>query len=1170
MKHPVALAYSLNGQPTEPQAFYEAACHPQRDVVVEACAGAGKTWILVSRMVRALLDGVSPSSILAITFTRKAAGEMQHRLESLLKEFAQDTETKRIAQLQMRGMDEAQARQYAPALGQLYEQWLGSCEQPRISTIHGWFSGLIRGLPLDVLATLGLPPQWQLLEDAEAHWPDVWQMFLRRLHAQQGTPAHQLLMQEVVGVIGLSNFEKWMKQALQQRMEITLAHQAGNLLGSVPPVSAVFPVFAQFAQVCDCLFDPANRNFLENLARDLGQQAGKISATQIKLAAQIIDAYLVDDSASCYALLKNAFLTQAGEPKSLRGVKHERLQEAQALLVDITAALRQQSAHGQHSAMVWASHVLFDAYAAFKQAEGLVDMVDLELAAARLHADDALAGWVHERLDIRIRHLLVDEFQDTSPVQWQVLHQWISAYAGSGGGHALRVFLVGDPKQSIYGFRRADPRVFRAASLFVTQELRGVHLACDHTRRNAQAVIEAVNRVMGHTALTGGFAAYRPHTTESSLLGCVLALPDIQRPAADKRAANADASVESQQAELEMDGWRDSLCQAKHEPKEALAQKEAQQMAQAIAHLLGAPQRPTACIPIGESGADQGANAYKPGDIFVLSRRRKDLEWMAEALAELGIPHVFPERTVLMETPEAQDLLAVLECLVMPWRDLALARALKSPAFGASDQVLMALARHLQTVEKGGEGGAWWSSLMDMPTEGLLPADIACVDKARQLLVRWRDQTHHLPPHDLLQQIVDESGWVSALHRALSPAMARQAQIYLEAVVAESLMLRGGRDATPLGWWRALKQHKAKLPTQAMQGVVQLLTVHGAKGLEANVVCILNADPKEPVGSAYQLMVDWPPQSPAPTTCAFVAKTAELAPSLLPLQEKQKQVQYLEECNALYVAMTRAQQMLIFSRVVPASTRSESMSWWQHLLASQALQDAQRWQLPDDAVQAYLETAHVGKGASVRVLPALSMPAAPIKGDELPVTTLPQSLQSDDLQAWQGRVFHRALEWATATSVEQRTRQRVGHWVTKAADTLPVPASVSQGLPSNWQDAVLDQVWQVLQHPGNQAWLDPARCDWAGNEVELWHEGRLMRLDRLVAHREADGDLHWWAIDFKMHDNPLQVPAYVNQVAAYVKAVAAIEPQAKVSGAFINRKGEWLPLLSRDHHPGAP
>ena len=152
-------AYCINTQVVPRERFYQVACDPQRSVVVEACAGAGKTWMLVSRILRALLDGVAPSQILAITFTRKAAGEMRERLHQWLREFSQIDDAQRQQELVMRGMTADQAAQASIALAGLYRQWLDEGRGVEILTIHGWFSRLVRAAPLDALAELGLPPE---------------------------------------------------------------------------------------------------------------------------------------------------------------------------------------------------------------------------------------------------------------------------------------------------------------------------------------------------------------------------------------------------------------------------------------------------------------------------------------------------------------------------------------------------------------------------------------------------------------------------------------------------------------------------------------------------------------------------------------------------------------------------------------------------------------------------------------------------------------------------------------------------------------------------------------------------------------------------------------------------------------------------------------------------
>jgi ATP-dependent helicase/nuclease subunit A len=172
-------AYEVNGELVDSDVFYQVACDPQRSVVVEACAGAGKTWMLVSRILRALLDGVPPNQILAITFTKKAAGEMRERLHDWLRSFAHATDDQRELELRIRGVSAGRVTELAPRLKALYGTWLEEGRGVDIHTIHGWFSRLVKAAPLDVLNELGLPPELNLIEDTSEHWPELWGRFLR-------------------------------------------------------------------------------------------------------------------------------------------------------------------------------------------------------------------------------------------------------------------------------------------------------------------------------------------------------------------------------------------------------------------------------------------------------------------------------------------------------------------------------------------------------------------------------------------------------------------------------------------------------------------------------------------------------------------------------------------------------------------------------------------------------------------------------------------------------------------------------------------------------------------------------------------------------------------------------------------------------------------------------
>ncbi|MBS0610471.1 MAG: UvrD-helicase domain-containing protein, partial [Proteobacteria bacterium] len=145
---PTQAAYEHNGRPVTRAQFYAIACDPQRSVAVEACAGAGKTWMLVSRMLRALLDGSAPHEILAITFTKKAAGEMRQRLQEWLQEFAAKPLPDLEKELIARGISPQGASAKREQLQNLYRQTLDAGRPVQIRTFHSWFAALLSSAPL--------------------------------------------------------------------------------------------------------------------------------------------------------------------------------------------------------------------------------------------------------------------------------------------------------------------------------------------------------------------------------------------------------------------------------------------------------------------------------------------------------------------------------------------------------------------------------------------------------------------------------------------------------------------------------------------------------------------------------------------------------------------------------------------------------------------------------------------------------------------------------------------------------------------------------------------------------------------------------------------------------------------------------------------------------------
>lgn len=1111
----VASAYRINGEPVDQARFQDVACDPRRHVVVEACAGAGKTWLLVERMVRALEQGCEPHEILAITFTRKAAGEMRERLDRRLREGAP----------------------------QLYARLLEHGRPPQIRTFHSWFAQLLGVAPLAVLAELGLPLAFELLEDDSLLVAQVWRRFHDAVLRDAGLKRD---FEALVQHHGRHSARQALEKTLAKRIEFARTDAAGRLDESVPPVGRLFAELVADGRdeagppdsSPDRWLDGARvREPLLEAAAVLGR-GGK---TAQRAAGDLVQGLDQRDLGKVFT----ALFTKQGTPRKLGD--DPTVLAAQAVAVRLRQAVAQRDAREHHQRLVRLGRVLLAEYAALKRERQLVDMSDVELAAHRMLSDEVLGAWMQERLDARVRHLLIDEFQDTNPMQWQALVAWLSAYAGAGGGpQGPGVFIVGDPKQSIYRFRRAEPRVFRAAREFVRDTLGGDLLSTDHTWRCAPAVIEVVNQVMSAAQDAGEYSDFRPHTARAELSGAVLALPLIERPsraggaagtpaddgpadAADEAAANTntDAPADAPAAPQDL-AWRDSLLTPRQTLEEGLRTRESRQVAGWIGHALR-----------------QGAQA---ADFMILARQRDRLRAVADELRQLGIAHAYAETHPLIDAPEVQDLVALMDALVSPGHDLSLARALRSPLFGLDDAALIRLALLVRS-----SPGACWLEVI--PQAGLCDAAGRPV---HAVLSRWQGWLQTLPPHDALQAIYHDGDVLARYAAALPQPMVAQALRHLRALIDASLRVEGGRYLGAYELIRALRRGEQTVPAVVDPAAVRLLTIHGAKGLEAPHVVLLDTDAASARAETLGALIDWPAAQAWPRAMAFFEREGGIARSLEDLLAQERAGRQREELNALYVAMTRARQTLVLSAVQAASqtVRAGSTSWWHRLsgMAAAVAVPADSPE-PDGPTRAATHPSDPADAQPPRVLldiepwsggttrqPGPSQPPAQGEG--------PGEAPADDLPARRGQMLHRLLEWSPPPGPGSAAG---------LAQAWPTPAQVHAAAAefALGADAAADVAAQaVAMRSGEVAWAwDPAVVDWADNEVEIIHQGRRMRLDRLVRRRE---DGRWWVLDYKSALQPQAQEAYLTQLRLYRQALGAVKGAGAVTAALVAADGRVI------------
>jgi ATP-dependent helicase/nuclease subunit A len=416
--------------------------------------------------------------------------------------------------------------------------------------------------------------------------------------------------------------------------------------------------------------------------------------------------------------------------------------------------------------------------------------------------------------------------------------------------------------------------------------------------------------------------------------------------------------------------------------------------------------------------------------------------------------------------------------------------------------------------------------------------------RAAGLLRRWQALLHRLTPHELLDRIVQEGELLPRLAAAVPPTQRAAALHAVQAFVAAALHDEGGRLASAYGLLRALRAGRLRAFAAEPAGAVQLLTVHGAKGLEARAVLVADCDPEARPAERALVLVDWPVGDAAPRRVAFVRDQATLAPSLRALWDGNEAAIEREETNGLYVAATRAREWLVLSCTEPYQRRvGAAPSWWHRMHRWATL-----WEPPQAAADVDGELAGGVDGATSVPVPQLPALLPHLRAATEAPAAAPA--RSDERAARLGTAVHRVLEWSGSGALAAARGDLA------AASRA---AAHEAGLAAADAAAVQAIAARVLASPDCARFFSGPQLRWAGNEVPLAWQGALLRLDRLVALASPEGaGLTWWVLDYKLTHDPRSDAALHEQLARYVAAVRALQPGDAVRGAFITGAGELV------------
>jgi ATP-dependent helicase/nuclease subunit A len=1127
-------SYSRNGLPVSHGEFVACALDPRHSVTVEACAGSGKTWLLVGRLLRLLLAGVASGNILCITFTRKAAQEMQARLMSLLQTLATAADAQVLQALTERGLSMSEAQEQLSLARGLYESVLMAQPPLKIQTFHAWFWELLQRTPW---RWEGHNPgqqvpaaQARLLEQGERLQQQAWLDFLQQVNADPALRAAYLYLGQQLG----TSMKNCLSQLLQQRAEWwAFAEQAQSGTAKASATEAALALWPDMSDT-DPRTDWVSATVLEACASIVRSVPDHPHVSTTVRKFQTLCAAPVEPGQEQYLAFYKALLTEKGtirdnlvtdkQLKLMGSAQEQYLQALDTLAAHLQARQEryidwlawQLNRAAWPCALAWLEH-----YQALKAQQQVLDFPDIEWQAQRWLNDEVACTYLHMRLDARYQHLLFDEFQDTNPFQWRMVQSWLKAYGADS--ERPTVFMVGDPKQSIYRFRRADPRLFASARTWLQENFQAHHLRTNHTWRNAAAIVECVNAIF--TALPDAQRPqdFAPQTTQHQPVTGLSGVFCHPLFAPDAEAAADDTPVT-------LPALRNPLESALLESVDSRRQDEASTLVRLIQQVL-----PQLQIP-----APGGHRAAHYGDVMILLHRRTHMAQYEQALMAAGIPYYSDRRGGLLDTPEGRDLVALLSFLSDTHDDLALVQILCSPlfsgrlagAYGSAEAALNHLAKQVRTLRDTTPTPTWWQAL-EVLAHTPTPTQ-AVWQSIRSLLEDWHSHAGRWPAHDVLDRIYHQ-GQILATYTAHAPHWRwQQVQANWREFLALALNFDAGRYASlqrfleELQSLRAVSDQESPDEASAVPAsgqAVRLLTIHAAKGLEAPLVALPDAN-RPPKERGNTLLFDWPVGEQSPRQVSFVGRVSELGPTRQRVWQQEQQLTEREEQNLLYVALTRAQQVLLVTGVKNAKAVRRD-SWYDQISAHARA----TIELPGSDAGG----TPVANTTAQRDYDELHLPDPAV---ETPLLKEPATNNSPAQQL--GTAWH---------SVLQRVR-----YAQQARDVLKA-VMPSLSLSPTFQAQVHGAVLRVVQAPALAAFFSPQALRIETELDIMSHDGSLQRIDRMVELSD-----NYWLLDYKWQVSAEQLEDYSAQVRTYVNTLRPLLPTKPWRLGLITAQGELVEI----------
>ena len=1091
-----------------------AASDPERSVFVSANAGTGKTQVLTMRVLRLLLSGVAPQTILCVTYTKAAAAEMKSRLYEQLASWAICDQVVLLEELRKLGEDRPTQEQIRTARS-LFAHILDHEDGPRIETVHSFCQAVLKRFPVEA----NVPPDFQLLSelDSERLLTDVFFNLLEQAGRMQDTR-----LAEALSVLTRQTDEsqamKHIRTHMRDRDRIhELATDPSRLVSYEDDLRETLNMTGNFdldkAELELCA--EINQMPIARIAAAL-MKGGKVQAgrgQKLQNWHQHNSQQKAPDLNSLMAIFTTGTGARLQKMTDKEVDRHDpdcaRLQDRLATSLETYFNLKSAERCVRLSlSLAQVSVAVYRQMQAQKLASGVLDYEDLIFFTKHLLEQDQMMAWVRWKLDQGINHLLIDEAQDTSPAQWRLLNKLSEPFFDGDEESADRtVFAVGDFKQSIYSFQGADPQTFSDSKDLLTARASAAHKPFDEidftlSFRSSQAILNFVDSVMTADGISGlGASSYQQHDVfRTGMAGLVEVWP---------------VKTGSEKVRLPMFDAPDLMDE---EDSDARHAKDV------VAHIKAL---------LDGKEANLFGDVIRPHDILILLRRRDSFFALLRAeLERANIPVAGADRIILNNQIEILDLLALGDVCLLPEDDLQLACLLKSPLVDLDEDELFTLA-----------AGRGKSSLFEALNRA--SGMSARFSSAAEKLARWLSLADQLPVFEFFSVVLTEGGR-RAFHRRLGPAVDDSLNAFLLQARDHGRQGQAGLSHF-LNFFRQGGSEIKRDMDMHDGGQVRVMSVHGAKGLEAPIVYLPD-----------MLRANQPSDSLVQTPHGLYWPSGQAAPLDIIDQMKQanKQIRLEEDTRLLYVALTRARQALFISGWERPRRRMLDDSWY-HLI-SQRIKTCDGAYQTEDGIWR-LETQAKGEAADKKhkqteskaalspprwydqLPPAEPAPAYPLVPSDLGESDQAVSFTRDDRQTalLRGRFVHKLFEVLPSLPEDM--------WHQAAAK---ISFSFCAGLPEHRRQHILsDVLTDALVQQTVNVMTDARLADLFGAHAlaEASLSGIVRnrvvqaQVDRLVVR----GDEVILA-DFKTGTPPADkhaVPAsYIRQMAVYADLLQQIYP----------------------------